>query len=219
MILVTGYKGYGGRGANPSQQVAQALDGMNIAGQEVRGVVLPVEYDEVRKRVPELIDAHQPVAMISLGLWPGEPVIRLERIAANTLDFEIADQVGNLLTGEIGPDGPVAYRSGLPLSRIRDALRAEGIPSRISDSAGAFLCNALMYAALDHCARTGAATRCGFIHLPYLPEQVTELLTTLSDEAQLELHQRADLASMSLEMMTAAVRRAIVETIAEVEAS
>lgn len=50
MVLITGYEGYGGRGANPSQQVAQALDGTTIAGHEVRGVVLP-DYAEVRKRV------------------------------------------------------------------------------------------------------------------------------------------------------------------------
>lgn len=217
MILITGYEGYGGRGANPSQQVAQALDGTTIAGHEVRGVVLPVDYAEVRKRVPALIDTHAPVAMISLGLWPGEAVIRLERMGANTLDFEIADQVGNLLSGVIDPDAPAAYRTGLPLPRIRDALRAEGIPSRISDTAGAFLCNALLFTALDHCARTGATTRCGFVHLPYLPEQVAELLTSLADEARLELHQRADLASMSLDMMTAAIQRVITETVIEAE--
>ncbi len=72
---------------------------------------------------------------------------------------------------------------------------------RLSHSAGTFLCNATMYHALG---LTGEAP-CGFIHLPYLPEQVSELMRTLRHEQALELHQRADLASMSLETMIAAV--------------
>ena len=48
--------------------------------------------------------------------------------------------------------------------------------------------------------------RCGFVHLPYLPQQVAALLADLRKEQRIELHQRADLASMSLEAMVEAVR-------------
>jgi len=216
MILITGFEGYGGRNVNPSEVVTQALHGKTVAGHEVHGEVLPVNYTDIRSRLPELIDAHRPTAMISLGQWPGEPMIRLERIATNTVDFEIPDNSGRLVSGDIDEDGPDAYRSTLPLARIRAALRGEGIPCRISDTAGAFLCNALMYTALAHSARHSLGMRCGFIHLPYLPEQVARLLGDLAEAAQLELHQRADLASMASDLMIRAVRSAIAETVAEV---
>lgn len=218
MILVTGFEGYGGRGENPAALVARSLGGAEIAGHEVRAEVLPVDFDEIRGRVPALIEECRPIAVMALGLWPGEPMIRIERMAANTTDFEIPDNARNLLRGVIAREGPDAYRATLPLRRIRTALRGAGIPCRISDTAGAFLCNTLMYTALDHCARGSLATRAGFMHLPYLPEQVAGLLDDLAEGAQLELHQRADLASMSAELMIRAVRIAIAETVAEAAA-
>ncbi len=218
MILITGYEGYGGRSMNPSELVTKALHGETVAGHEVHGEVLPVDYAEIRSRLPELIDAHRPTAVLMLGLWPGEPMIRLERIAANSVEFEVPDNSGSLLSGEIDQDGPTAYRSTLPLGRIRTALRGEGIPCRISDTAGTFLCNALMYTALAHFARQTLNVPCGFIHLPYLPEQVAGLLDDLADAAQLELHQRADLASMDPDLMIRAVCTAIGETVAEAAA-
>jgi pyroglutamyl-peptidase len=66
-----------------------------------------------------------------------------------------------------------------------------------------------LYRALGACERLGTGARCGFVHLPYLPRQVAELLDNLSSEGRLELHQRADLASMSFDMMRDAVGTAL----------
>ena len=91
------------------------------------------------------------------------------------------------------------------VGKIVASLRDKGIPSRMSDTAGTFLCNTTLYRALGACERLGTGARCGFVHLPYLPQQVAELLDDLSKEGRLELHQRADLASMSFDMMLDAV--------------
>jgi pyroglutamyl-peptidase len=148
--------------------------------------------------------------VICTGLWPGEPVIRLERVAVNRASFEMPDNEGHRPADDpIDEGGPVARAVTLPVARIVAALRAKGIPARTSDTAGTYLCNATLFRALGACEAIGGTTRCGFIHVPYLPQQVAALLDQLRDEGRLELHQRADLASMSLETMVEAVRTAI----------
>ena len=209
MILLTGFESYGGRTANPSQAVVERLDGKTTAAKKIVGVTLPVDYAALRQELPRLIDELAPDIMISLGLWPGEPMIRLERLAVNAARFEIADNTGLMLDERIAEDRPTAYETTLPLPAIRDALRAEHLPCRFSSTAGLFLCNALMYTALDHCAQKHPQTRCGFIHLPYLPGQVAQMLDDLEKGERLELHQRSDLASMSLETMVSAVKTAV----------
>ena len=209
MILVTGFESYGRRAANPAEMVAQALDGTRIGGVAVRGVTLPVDYAAIRESVPRMLDELRPRAVVSLGLWPGEAMIRLERVALNHAAFEIADNTGLLLEETIDPEAPAAFMTTLPVEKICAGLRKRGIPSRISETAGTFLCNALMFTVMEHCQRAESEAACGFIHLPYLPEQVAQLLDDLAAEGQLELHQRADLASMAPEMMVEAVRFAI----------
>jgi pyroglutamyl-peptidase len=55
--------------------------------------------------------------------------------------------------------------------------------------------------------------RAGFVHLPYLPAQVAQMLDDLAAEARTELHQRADLASMDAGLMRQAVEIAIATTL------
>jgi pyroglutamyl-peptidase len=206
-ILLTGFQPYGGRQLNPSAEVVRALDGTGIDGCTVRGMLLPVSFAAANQPLTNAIIEHRPVLVVSMGLWPGEPVIRLERVAVNRASFEMPDNDGQrLLDDQVEPDGPVARAVTLPVGKIIASLRGKGIPARASDTAGTFLCNTALYRALGSCERLQTDTRCGFVHLPYLPKQVAELLDDLSAEGRLELHQRADLASMSLGMMLEAVR-------------
>jgi pyroglutamyl-peptidase len=66
--------------------------------------------------------------------------------------------------------GPDAYFSRLPLSRIIRELDRKDIPASVSLTAGAYACNALMYAAL-HNLRRKPSIPVGFIHLPYEARQ------------------------------------------------
>ncbi|MEX1205327.1 MAG: pyroglutamyl-peptidase I [Dongiaceae bacterium] len=212
-MLLTGFESYGGRSANPAEQVVRALDGAMIAGRRVVARTLPVDYGRLGPRIADLIAETAPLAVICLGLWPGEPMLRLERIAANIADFEIADNVGVVERGPVVSAGAAAYASTLPLHAIQDRLLAVGIPARLSGSAGSFLCNALMYHALRICAARYPAPRCGLIHVPYLPRQVAGIVGDTRDEARFELHQRADLASMSLDTVVEGIRCAIETTL------
>ena len=213
-MLLTGFESYGGRSVNPAQQIVEALDGSTIAGIAVAGRTLPVVYAELEPRIESLIAETAPRAVICLGLWPGEPTIRLERIAANIADFEIPDNTGAMVHGPVVDGGPAALQSTLPLDAIRDRLLAADIPVRLSGSAGQYLCNALMYHALSASSLRQKAPACGFIHVPYLPRQVAGMIADQREGTGLELHQRGDLASMSLETMVTAIRLAIETTLA-----
>jgi pyroglutamyl-peptidase len=212
-MLLTGFESYGGRSLNPAEQVVKRLDGTEVADVGVNGHTLPVNYVELGPRIARLIEEVRPRAVVCLGLWPGTPLPRLERIAVNIADFEIPDNVGHMTRGPVVEGGAEAYQSTLPIHAIQDRLLAAGIPARLSGSAGTFLCNALMYHALRACAEHAPGVPCGFIHLPYVPEQVAALLLQMREWAKVELHQRADLASMTLETQVEGVRLAIATTL------
>jgi pyroglutamyl-peptidase len=214
--LVTGFEPYGGRELNPATEVMRALDGTSIGATSVVGRRLPVSYELLSRRLDEILDEVQPEIAISLGLWPGEPMIRLERLAANVADFEIPDNEGTLLEdATIAAANAPALFATLPLRRIERVLLDKGTPARVSSSAGTFLCNATLFTLLSRAAARNPAMRCGFIHLPYLPSQVAAFLQQQKRERKLELHQRADLASMDLATMVEAVHTAIAVTAAE----
>ncbi len=212
-ILVTGFEPYGGRGTNPSSQVMRALDGKTIAGATIIGRGLPVSLAMLQSNIDNILKDLTPSAIIGLGLWPGEPAIRIERVGLNVADFEIADNEGAVpRDSEVSSSGPAARFASLPVRAIEEAVLAAGIPARLSATAGTFLCNAYLYTFLMTLERKQRKIPCGFIHLPYTPEQVAMLLTDVRAGKELEQHQRGDLASMDLPCTIRAVEIAIATT-------
>ncbi len=213
-ILVTGFQPYGGRGLNPAHEAMKALDGRTIAGRRVIGRALPVSLARLAGEIAALLDETDPAAVISLGLWPGETTIRIERIGVNIADFEIPDNDGAVaVDAALANNGAAALRATLPLRAMEQAMLAEGIPARVSATAGTFLCNACLYGFLQAAAGRPRAVACGFLHVPYMPEQVAGLIAAARRDRRLELHQRSDLASMSLERIVRAVELAIAQTV------
>jgi len=213
-IVVTGFEPYGGRRINPAAEVAKALDGEQIEGFPVVGAILPVSQRSLRDRLEELLTELRPSIVISLGLAPGEPMIRLERFGLNLLDFEIADNDGaRLADAPIEANGVTGVRASLPLRAIERALLDAGIPARLSSSAGTFLCNATLYSLMRILEERFPAMLGGFIHLPYLPEQVAQLLVDGKRDRRLEMNRRSDVASMDLATQIRAVRIVLAETV------
>ena len=163
-VLLTGFEPYGGRGLNPAHQAMKALDGRTIGNATVVGRGLPVSLTEVRSRLPRLIEEVKPVAVISLGLWPGEAVIRLERVGVNIVDYEIRDNDGAFIRdGGVADNAQEARFSTLPLRAIEKALLEQGTPVRISATAGTFCYwGGRSSYALTQCARPadGVCTTC-----------------------------------------------------------
>jgi pyroglutamyl-peptidase len=213
--LVTGFEPYGGRSLNPSAEVMRRLNGSRFDDITVVGRSLPVAFAQLSHSIRELITTVKPDIAISLGLWPGEPLIRIERVAVNLADFEIPDNEGCLLADTaVDSSRPDGLFATLPVRQIEQSLLRADIPARISNTAGSFLCNATLFTLLAVGGAIHPNMRAGFIHLPYLPAQVAALLAAGRQEHRLEIHQRADLASMSLDLMVEAVRIALTVTAA-----
>jgi pyroglutamyl-peptidase len=207
--LITGFEPYGGRAVNPSGRLAMALDGAEIGGLRVVGRTLPVVLAGLAERLERHLAEIRPALVIALGLWPGEPMLRLERVAVNLADFAIADNAGaRLEDAAVASAGATALAATLPLRAIERALLDDDIPVRLSTSAGTYLCNATLYTLLSLIQRRGAPVPCGFIHLPNLPEQVADLLKQ-GRAGEIDVHQRADLASMDFAVMERGLRLAL----------
>jgi pyroglutamyl-peptidase len=163
VLLLTGFEPFGGLARNPSGDIARLL------GTEpgIESAVLPVDYRRIEASLGVLLEREWR-AVVLLGVAVGRSQISLERVAINYRDPTRPDNAGyRPETQEIVVGGPDAHFSSLPLERLRDALREEGIAVEISLSAGPYLCNAAMYLARQMLA---ADIPCGFVHLPATPD-------------------------------------------------
>jgi pyroglutamyl-peptidase len=209
-IIVTGFEPYGGRPFNPAYAIMQAIDGKLIEGTEVIGRALPVSFRDLKRQVLQILDEFKPSAVISVGLWPGEAIIRLERIGINVADFEIPDNDGTLVKDvKISDNGTAARFATLPIRDIETSLLKAGIPSRVSATAGTYLCNACLYSFLEAADARSPKTLCGFIHVPLVPEQVAQAMRA---EKLSGNERRIEQSSMDLGMQINAVQIAISET-------
>lgn len=173
LVLVSGFEPFDGDRCNPSQAVAQALDGVVVEERlQVRGLVLPCAFGASLAQLTAAVDALRPAAVLALGLAGGRAEVSLERVAINLDDARIPDNHGaRPVDRPVVPGGPAAWFSTLPVKAIQAALQAAGIPAAISHTAGTFVCNHVFYGLMHHAARHHPGLRAGFIHLPWLPEQ------------------------------------------------
>ena len=170
-LLITGFDPFGGESTNPSWEAVKKLPD-TLGGFELCKLGLPTIYGKAPAILLHKAAEIQPDVIICVGQAGGRDAVTPERIGVNIRAARIADNEGTLLDGDrIHGDGPAAYFSTLPVEKIRDAIRAAGIPSAVSNTAGTFVCNDCLYSALHHFE--GTSVRCGFIHVPYLPEQGT----------------------------------------------
>lgn len=170
-VLVTGFEPFGGESVNPAWEAVRRLAGEDFAEQEVAVIQVPTIFGAAVAKAREAIDTRQPDVVLAVG-QARRPDITVERIAINIADAAIEDNAGNRPVDEpIAPDGPAAYFSTLPLKAMVETIRTAGVPARVSNSAGTFVCNHLMYGILHHIALNRLPIRAGFVHVPLLPEQ------------------------------------------------
>lgn len=198
-ILVTAFEPFAGRSLNPALEVLAKLDASAFKGRRLYREKLPVSGRAVGGRLAALLLKLKPDYLISLGLAAGETGIRVERFALNIQDYGIRDNAGYRPEGrKIAADGPGAYFvNSEPLKLAAAALRA-GAPAYVSNHAGAYVCNNLMYEAMHLITTGGLGTKFAFLHLP---------LTT--EMALLEKQGRALPPSLPLALLVKAVEAAI----------
>ena len=173
-VLVTAFEPFGGEAVNPSQQAVQRLAaGPPIPGVELRTAVLPVVFGAAIDALKAAIAEHDPDLVVCVGEAGGRAAVTPERVAVNVNDAPFPDNAGNAPVDEpIVDGGPVAYLSALPVADIVAALRAAGIPAVKSSTAENYVCNNVFYGLMHHIATERPRLVGGFVHVPYVHEQV-----------------------------------------------
>ncbi|MBV8601418.1 MAG: pyrrolidone-carboxylate peptidase [Candidatus Eremiobacteraeota bacterium] len=175
-VLVTGFQPFDDFKVNPSEMLVRGLEGRLISGRLVVGRVLPAESRTLEQRLREILAEEKPEVIIGTGLAAGRPALALERIAINLVDHDRPDAVGTVRRGDpIHRGGPEARLATLPLDAIKAAWDAQAVPGYVSNTAGTYLCNQMLYTALGLVNELTPPPVCGFIHLPALPSQAVEL--------------------------------------------
>lgn len=165
-LLMTAFDAFGDDEDNISQTVLEALP-EHVGEYDACKQLLPTVFGLAAERAVAAAEALQPDAIVCLGQAAGRHAVTPERLAVNRMDASQPDNAGYQPCGEaIEPGGPGVCFSTLPNEALVNAIRAEGVPAALSDSAGTFVCNSLLYAMLRWAARQGKAIPCGFVHLP-----------------------------------------------------
>lgn len=201
-ILLTGFEPFGGESVNPALESTKRLHGTSISGAEIISAELPVSWEQVLPKLIEAINEHQPDVVISVGQAGGRAKVTPEYIGINLANgkdnYEIQKNEDKVVDG--GPDG---YFATLPVKKMIAAMNEAGIPAAPSYSAGTYLCNWVLYATRHYIETQGLNIKSGFIHIPYLPDQVISKPTTV--------------ASMSLDMITEGLKQCIEAIVADQE--
>lgn len=177
-LLLTAFEPFNGGNMNPSQLVLEQVQ--EPSGAELIKVLLPVEFRRTSDEIKRLLQEHRPDVVLSLGQAGNRPEICVERVAVN-LDCvrssdglrELEDNAGDKpVDVPIAADGETAYFSTLPVWELVSAIKEKGVAGAVSYSAGTYVCNHVMYTVLHEAARHYPEMQAGFIHVPFLPEQM-----------------------------------------------
>lgn len=172
--LLTGFVPFLNHPINPTEQIVRQLQGQTINGYLIETAVLPVDFNGSAQQLVEEIDRVDPDVVIMLGLAAGRSKVTPERIAINVKDGA-KDNAGYApVDEEIVPGGADGLFTTLPIRRMVESLNANYLPAKISNSAGTYLCNNMMYVALHEASQRKIQYRAGFIHLPASHELAIE---------------------------------------------
>ncbi len=170
-VLLTGFEPFGPHAVNPSELVLRPLSARPPGGAVVSTRVLRVSYRDAFAPVREALEDERFDAVVLMGVAARRGALSFERVAVNRRGGAQTDNDGVLLAeSRIDPAGPAACFSTLPMAALAESARAAGAPAELSDDAGTFLCNQVLYETLRHCDRRELRTRVGFVHLPMLPD-------------------------------------------------
>jgi pyroglutamyl-peptidase len=173
--VVQGFGPFGDFAVNPSELLVRSL--AERGDDDLVTEVLPVSMQRVGEAVPELMAKHRPDVYLGVGLAAGRTALSIEAVAVNLASWPQAhaDADGVSVTRQpVAADGAAAYLTTLPVERILAAWREAGIPGYLSQSAGSYLCNLSFYCAARAARDLDIDCQVGFLHVPLLPDLVTE---------------------------------------------
>lgn len=170
-MLLTAFEPFDGQALNASQLALRAMSPNKLPNVVLMREELPCVFDESLKVLRAHIRRHAPSLVVCVGQAGGRNAVSLERVAINVDDARIADNDGaQPIDTAIAKRGPVGYWSTLPIKAIAEAIKAEGLPAEISQTAGTFVCNHVFYGLMRTLKRKSDC-RGGFVHVPFTPSQ------------------------------------------------
>lgn len=173
-VLITGFDPFGGEKINPAWEAVRALPD-KIEDIEVVKLQIPTVFKKSAKKLFENIDTLKPDVVICVGQAGGRYEFTVERVAINVDDGRIPDNDGyQPVDSPVFEDGENAYFSTLPIKAIVEEVKKAGIPSAVSNTAGTYVCNHIMYSLLYYLTKNNLDIRGGFVHVPFIPEQVLD---------------------------------------------
>lgn len=171
-LLITGFDPFGGEQINPAWEAVSRLPD-TIGDYRLTKLQIPTVFEIAAQRILAAAVTDAPDVILCVGQAGGRDAVTPERIAINCMDARIPDNVGNQPREmPVVPGGADGIFSTVPVRAMADAIEAAGIPGKVSNTAGTFVCNDTLYRILHHYAAT--PVRAGFIHVPYLPEQAKD---------------------------------------------
>ena len=171
-VLLTGFEPFGGETLNPAQEAVKMVK-ENIKGADIVKCYVPVVFGKSIETVYQAMKKENPDVVLLIGQAGGRYEITPERVGINCDDGRIPDNEGNQPVDQpIFADGPAAYFSTLPIKKMVDYMKKANVPAAVSNTAGTYVCNHLMYGTLYHIAKEFPNTIGGFMHVPFLHEQV-----------------------------------------------
>ena len=181
-VLLTGFQPFDNDPVNPSWLAVSALPEV-IEGVAIERVELPVEWFTSLDALEAKIKEVQPDILLMVGLAAGRDGISLERVGINLCEGRIPDNKGvKLFNTPIYAEGPNAYFSNLPFEKMKAALDEAQIPNHYSLTAGAFICNHILYGSLHMSATRYPDMKCLFVHVPATPDIAKEGMFSMEAE-------------------------------------
>ena len=178
-LLITGFEPFGGEQINPSWEAVSLLSD-EINGYSISKLLIPVVFGEAAEKVISAAKELCPDVILCIGQAGGRSAVTPELVAINLRYAKIPDNKGADPKDEPVIEGaPSACFSTLPARKMAEAINSTGIPSLLSYSAGAYVCNDVFYTLLSYFG--GSKTRVGFIHVPYSREQKKEPCMDMKD--------------------------------------
>ena len=177
-ILLTAFDPFGGEKINPALEAVKLVKAEDLTAELIK-LEVPTVFHKSIKTVQEAMRKHKPDAVLCVGQARGRFQLTPERVAINLDDARIPDNEGQQPVDEpIFADGADAYFASLPIKAMVESIKAENLPAAVSNTAGTFVCNHLMYGVLYTIAKEFPQCRGGFIHVPFIPDQVVDKANT-----------------------------------------
>ena len=167
-VLLTYFEPFGVDKINASAEIITSLP-ERIEDMCITKMMLPVVYPTAGDIIVSEALKGKYDMIIAFGQYAGANEIRLECTAQNVIHMPKGDNARNIIeNARISNEGADTISSTFNTEAIMEALKGSSVPVDISNDAGRYLCNSVLYRLLT-C--NSDAKICGFIHLPILKSQ------------------------------------------------